>query len=62
MDDESSYSSHDSGYDPENESYMDIESDASNIVPDPDHDGWRTFSYVFISVLEYFGLIFEKHH
>ena len=39
MDDESSDSSHDSGYDPESESDMEIESDASDIVPDPDHDG-----------------------
>ena len=39
MDDDSSDSSHDSGYDPESESDMDIESDASDIVPDPDHDG-----------------------
>ena len=39
MDDNSSDSSHDSGYDLESKSGMELESDASDIVPDPDHDG-----------------------
>ena len=33
---ESSNSSHDSGYDPEGESDMEIKSDASDVVPDHD--------------------------
>ena len=37
-DDESSNGSDDSGYDPEGRLDMEIESDASSIVPDPDHD------------------------
>ena len=39
MDDESSDSSHDSGYDPESESDIELESDAYDIVLCPDHDG-----------------------
>ena len=65
MDDDNSDSSPDSGYDSESESDMEIESDASDIALDPDHDDWRTFFFSFsliLSVLEYFGPTFEKHH